>query len=156
MKPFAVALLSLSCLAASRLVAQDERTVTEPKIPPSCATLDAKLVSMGSTLAAEDESKLDTDRIQKAIDSCGPKHGVELRASGSMNAFVSGPLTLRQGVTIVVDKGVTLFESLDPKVLETSPGSCGLVSQTRDRGCKPLISVENISGAGVMGDGVID
>jgi polygalacturonase len=59
-------------------------------------------------------------------------------------------------MTLVVDKGVTLFESVDPQVLQTSAGSCGLLSDTPGRGCKPLISVENVSGAGVMGDSVID
>jgi polygalacturonase len=39
--------------------------------------------------------------------------------------------------------------------METAPGSCGIVS-TGPGGCKPLISVSHVSGAGVMGDGVID
>jgi polygalacturonase len=43
-----------------------------------------------------------------------------------------------------------------PKVLEISPGSCGIVSKDPGRGCKPLISVSHVSGAGIMGDGVID
>lgn len=143
-------------LPVSALLAQDSRTVTEPKIPPFCARLQARLTSVTGGLASEDESKLDTERIQKAIDACGSGHAVALQVAGQANAFLSGPLELRQGVTLVVDKGVTLFESVDPKVLEMSPGSCGMVSHAPGRGCKPLISVSHVAGAGVMGDGVID
>jgi polygalacturonase len=136
--------------------AQDSRTVTEPKIPPSCAQLEAHLTSTNGGLAPEDEAKLDTERIQKAMDSCGKGRGVALQVHGNANAFLSGPLELREGVALVVDKGVTLYESVDPQVLQTSPGSCGMVSTTPGRGCKPLISVSHVAGASVMGDGVID
>ena len=88
--------------------------------------------------------------IQKVIDSCGRGKAVVLRVHGKSDAFLSGPLELREGVTLVVDKGTTLFETLDPKVLELSPGSCGIVSKDPGRGCKPLISVSHVSGAGVI------
>jgi polygalacturonase len=137
------------------LGAQDTRTVTEPALPPVCATLDAQLQVSGRSLAEADESKLDTARIQKAIDHCDKGHGVLLRAQGAANAFLSGPLELRTGVTLIVDKDTTLFASREPAYFETSPGSCGVVSQG-GRGCKPLISVDHVRDAGVMGDGVID
>jgi hypothetical protein len=73
------ALLALACVTAA---AQDTRVVTEPTIPPSCTTLDARLSTISdgtyNTLAPTDESKLDTDRIQKAIDSCGQGKAVVL------------------------------------------------------------------------------
>ena len=154
------ALSVLALALATTIHAQDTRTVTEPTIPPFCATLEAHLTSINdgtyNTLAPADESKLDTERIQKAIDSCGKGKAVALQAHGSANAFLSGPLELREGVTLVVDKGATLFETLDPKVLEVTPGSCGVVSNQPGRGCKSLITVSHVSGAGVMGDGVID
>jgi polygalacturonase len=156
-------LRSLAIVAISfvpSLFAQDTRAVTEPSIPPFCASLEAHLTSVNDgkfdTLAPVDESKLDTERIQKALDTCGKGHAVVLQAAGSANAFLSGPLELRDGVTLVVDKGVILFATLDPALMETSPGSCGLVSDAPGRGCKPLISVSHVSGAGVMGDGIID
>ncbi len=136
--------------------AQDTRNVTEPKIPATCIKLEAKLVSVDGSLAAEDQSKLDTARIQAAIDGCSAGRAVTLRTHGKFNAFVSGPLVLRSGVTLVVEKGVTLFESVDPTVLQESPGSCGVVNMLAGRGCKPLISVDHAPNAGVMGDGVID
>jgi polygalacturonase len=160
MYPFRFTLALAALGFAVTLSAQDTRNVTEPKIPPFCTTLEAHLKSVFdgqyNTLAPQDESKLDTARIQKAIDSCGKDKAVALQTHGNLNAFLSGPLELREGVTLVVDKGATLFETLDPKVLETSPGNCGLVSKEPGRGCKPLISVRNVSGAGVMGDGIID
>jgi polygalacturonase len=137
------------------LAAQDTRTVTEPVLPALCATLDAQLQTTGRTLAEADESKLDTVRIQQAIDQCGKGHGVLLQVQGKANAFLSGPLQLRAGVTLIVGKGATLFASRDAAVFATSPGSCGLINEG-GRGCKPLISVDHVSGAGVMGDGAID
>jgi len=160
MQRYSSTLVVLSFCLSAAAAAQDTRTVTEPVIPALCSKLDAHLTSISdgtyNTLAAADQGKLDTDRIQKAIDSCGKGKAVALQTHGGFNAFVSGPLELREGVTLVVDKGVTLFETLDPKVLEISPGSCGIVSKDPGRGCKPLISVSHVSGAGIMGDGVID
>jgi hypothetical protein len=150
----------LAIAISSAVLAQDTRTVVEPKIPAFCVTLEAHLTAINdgkfNTLAPADESKPDTDRIQKAIDHCAKGKGVALVTHAAANAFLSGPLQLREGVTLVVNKGVTLFETLDPAAMEASPGSCGIVATTPGRGCKPLISVDNVSGAGVMGDGVID
>jgi polygalacturonase len=137
------------------LVAQDARTVTEPVLPPICSSLDAQLSVNGRSLAKADEDKLDTARLQKALDACGKGRGVILRTHGMANAFLSGPLELREGVTLIIDKGATLFASRDPALYEKAPGSCGLVNESGN-GCKPLISAQHISGAGVMGDGVID
>jgi polygalacturonase len=150
------------CLAPF-LASQDTRTVTEPVLPPLCFTLDAQLHSIpklapaaGRTLAEADESKLDTTRIQHALDQCRKGQGVLLRPHASADAFLTGPLELRSGVALIVDKGATLFASRDPSLYATSPGSCGLVNQASGRGCKPLISADHVSGAAIMGDGVID
>ena len=133
MQRYSSALVILAFCLSAAAVAQDTRTVTEPVIPAFCTKLDAHLTSISdgtyNTLSAADEGMLDTDRIQKAIDSCGKGKGVVLQTHDGSNAFVSGPLELREGVTLVVDKGATLFETLDPKVLEISPGSCGVVSK---------------------------
>jgi polygalacturonase len=146
---------AITLLATPFLTAQDSRTVTEPKLPPVCTTLDAHLSVAGHRLAISDETMLDTVRIQQAIDSCGKGRGVLLHAHGPTNVFLSGPLELREGVTLIVDKDVTLFASRDAAIYEKSPGSCGLVNELGN-GCKPLISAQHVSGAGVMGDGTID
>jgi polygalacturonase len=135
-----------------RCLAQDTRTVNEPVIPPVCAVLKASLTG---PIRAEDEAKLDTERLQKGIDGCAAGKALELASDGAQNAFLSGPLQLRAGVTLLVDKGVTIYGSRDPKVYEVSAGSCGVVSEEK-RGCKPLIGGEHVAGAAIMGDGTID
>jgi polygalacturonase len=153
-----VASLALMTFAlASFATAQDTRTVVEPSIPPVCATLDAQLQTSRASLNAADEQRLDTARIQKAIDTCAMGHGVLLRAHGSANAFLSGPLELRPDVTLIVDRGVTLFGSRDAAVYAVTPGSCGFVRPTPGpRGCKPLIALNHAPNAAIMGDGIID
>ena len=139
----------IALLPVPFLAAQDARTVTEPELPPICSSLDAQLSVSGHSLAKTDEARLDTARIQQALDSCGKGQGVILRTHATDNAFLSGPLELREGVTLIVDKGATLFASRDPVVYEKTPGSCGLVNESGS-GCKPLISAQHVSGAGVM------
>ncbi len=157
-------------LVASCLAAQDTRTVIEPLFPQLCTTVDARLSTDGHSLAPADEQKLDTARIQRAINKCGKGRAVMLRVDETDNAFLSGPLELKPDVSLIVGPGVTLFASRDPAVFAVSPGSCGIVSHSpppqrqgpvvgdpgRPRGCKPLISVDHAPNSGVMGDGVID
>ncbi len=186
---FDLAFIALVLSSSARVHAQDTRVVKEPVIPPACTTLIADLRSASSDisepdadaggspatpgeakyalnayLAAHDkESRLDTERIQQALDSCGKGKGVLLKADGTRNAFLTGPLQLRAGVTLIVDKGVTLYGSRNPAVYETAPGSCGVIARPAHlmdhvdmSGCKPLISVDHVSGAAIMGDGAID
>lgn len=144
-------LLGVSLLAQ----AQDTRVVTEPKVPPVCAVLRAQLVSQNGALADADETKLDTQRIQKAIDACKPGSAVELRAEGDRNAFLSAPLELKSGITLLVSKGSTLFASRNPRDYDITPGTCGTITD-RKAGCKPLIRLAKAPNAAIMGDGVID
>jgi len=159
--------------------AQDSRTVTEPKIPPVCVKLEAKLEATpdanGGKVREEDESKLDTERIQKAMDGCGVGKAVELADAGKAgNAFLSGPLDMREGVTLLVDEGVTLYGSRDPKVyeikLQDGPELCGTSmprpatfpaplaanAPARRGGCRSLINIVNAKNVGIMGKGTID
>ena len=156
MIPRFVYLLAATCGAASCLAAQDTRNVIEPFFPQLCTTLDAQLQSHGHTLAPADEQKLDTARIQKAIDKCGKGRAVLLHVNETNDAFLSGPLELRPDVTLIVGLGVTLYASRDAALYAVSPGSCGIVSHTPGRGCKPLIAVDHASDSAIMGDGVID
>ena len=50
--------------------AQDTRKVAEPAIPPACAILKANIGRAAASIAPEDEGKLDTSRIQAALDAC--------------------------------------------------------------------------------------
>jgi polygalacturonase len=141
------------CLLLAAARAQDTRKVTEPVIPRVCATLKAELIAPQG-IHAEDESKLDTARLQQGLDGCGEGHALELAADGEHDAFLTGPIEMRQGVTLLVDKGVTLYGSRNPADYELAPGSCGI--NDSKTGCKALITGRGVRGAGIMGDGVID
>ena len=183
MRPVSMRLLSASLplLVALALRAQDPRTVIEPKLPPACVTLRADVAADHGVIALADEQKLSTTRIQDAIDHCAPgqpgapddrsssagwkseassagssaSKAVVLRAHGKMNVFLTGPLTLRPGVTLVVSKNTALVASRDPRVYDLAPGACGIVAE-HGRGCKPLITGDGIPNAGIMGEGSID
>ncbi len=143
-------------LAPLAALGQDARAVTEPVLPPACATLQAQIGRAGISIAFEDEGKLDTARIQKALDACAPGKAVVLeKASGRVDAFLSGPLELRKGVTLLVSGGAYLFASRNPRDYDVAPGLCGTIDKS-GRGCRPLLSGLNVEGASVMGDGVID
>src|SRR5436309_1729070 len=89
------AAVAATCFAALG-VAQDTRKVVEPSIPPACTTLKAKIARAAISIAPEDEGKLDTARIQAALDTCPAGRAVVLdRASQRTDAFLSGPLQLR-------------------------------------------------------------
>jgi len=150
---------------AMRLRAQDLRTVTEPRIPAACVTLKAELTAAaavsGSVEAAAGNpglsaTALDTARIQRALDHCDKGKAVELAASGEQTAFLTGPISLRSGVTLLVDRRVTLYGTRNPEYYAVTPGSCGVVNDQSGSGCKPLIAVKNASGSAIMGDGAID
>ncbi len=149
------ALFAAASLSAAR--AQDTRRVEEPKFPPACVSLAAGLHSVDGhkTLAEADEASPDTARIQHAIDACPAGHAVALQPDGARDAFLSGPLQLRDGVTLLVAAGAVLFASRNPRDYDATPGVCGTVDRS-GRGCRPLIAAARVSGAGVMGDGVID
>src|SRR5260370_3011100 len=111
--------------------AQDTRNVTEPVIPPSCAVLTAKLAAIdgNKTLADADEGKLDTGRIQQPMDTCPKGQAVVLKAAGTLNPFLTVPLDLKPGVTLVAHSKATLFGSRDAKLYEVLLGTCAIPSQ---------------------------
>jgi len=118
--------------------AGDPNLPSEPTIPPACATLSAAFAAVAGTPPSE--SALDTSRIQAALSTCASGQAVELAASGANNAFITGPITVPSGVTLLVDAGVTLFGTRDPMVYGNSSA---------------LITVRGV-GSGIVGDGVID
>jgi polygalacturonase len=148
-----VAALPLSVALA--LPAQDTRTVTEPHIPSACAVLKARIAAVQGVIADKNEQQPDTARIQSAIDGCAQGQAVVLHASGRKDVFLSGPLTLRSGVTLVIDAKTALVASRDPRLYDVAPGSCGLVGE-HGHGCKPLITADHVENSGIMGAGSID
>lgn len=141
------------------LLAQDTRKVVEPHIPEACVTLEAAIAAPNGVIAEKDESRLDTARIQAAMDGCSSKgaesKAVVLRAKGKKDVFISGPLTMRPGVTLVIDKDTALVASRDPRLYDIAPGTCGVVAE-KGHGCKPFISGDGVQNGGLMGEGSID
>ena len=126
--------------------AQDTRTVREPVMPTTCTSLLAETSTANQN---------DAPRIQAALDSCAPDKAVHLAAGAGSKAFTSGPLKLRSGVTLVVDAGVTLYASTNPLLYDRGAKTCG-TNDVTGKGCQPFITVEGVSGAGIMGEGIID
>jgi len=123
-------------------VTGDSRTVTEPTFPSVCTTLMAQQ-SSGSL----DQTLFDTARLQAALDSCPAGQAVELSASGGNDAFLTQPIVIDAGVTLLIDAEVTLFGSLN-----RTDYNCG-------NDCTPLIQAAPNSGtpgSSIMGFGVID
>lgn len=148
-----IALLLL--LTTVGLRAQDLRHVTQPQIPPACVVLHARLAAVNGTLPPGAERHLDTQRIQQAMDHCPAGHAVVLKADGANQTFLSGPLTLRSGVTLVVAANTSLAASRNPRLYDITPGSCGILGK-HGPGCKPLITGSHIANSGIMGKGSID
>lgn len=147
--------LALSFGGMSAAHAQDMRHVVQPGIPSSCVALHARLSAPRGLLSPAAERHLDTDRIQRALDHCAAGHAVELVSDGANRVFLSGPLTLRSGVTLVIDANTVLAASTNPRLYDIAPGSCGILGKRSD-GCKPFLSGTDISHGGIMGAGAID
>ena len=154
------AVVLLSLWFAGRGRGQDTRTVTEPVFPAVCTVLQAQQAIVGGEPASE--TTFDTTRLQAALTACGSGKAVELTTDGgSNNAFLIGPINIPNGVTLLVDGGVTVFASRNPadyQVAGTGVETCGTVG-TAGNGCNPLFKVNNNStstGSGIMGYGVID
>jgi polygalacturonase len=151
----AVAILAIQIrpAAAFSTATGDPRNVSQPSIPATCTALTSTLADPSSRTfsTAQETTPPDTSRIQSALNSCaGSGHAVELKASGSNNAFLSGPLTVGSSVTLLIDAGVTLVASRNPKNYQVSGGpTCGTI-QTNDGGCAALITITG-SNSGVMG-----
>jgi polygalacturonase len=150
-----IAVLTLECVLASLARAQDTRDVQEPKVPAICQSLAANLKTDRGELSESAEASLDTPRIQAAIDHCKAGMAVALQSNGANNAFLSGPLELKPGVTLLVSQGAVLFGTRNPREYDVRPESCGVVNDD-GHGCRPLIHVNHAPHAAVMGSGVID
>jgi polygalacturonase len=152
-----VAVLFLA-MVAGMSEAQDTRTVTEPKLPQTCAVVKAELVPHAGLLTdAEERGHRDNARIEKAMAACPKGQAVELReGGGGKSVFLIGPMKLVAGVTLMVDAKVGVWGSRDPREYDVAPGSCGIVAEKRGPGCKPLLLAEDAPHSGLMGEGVVD
>jgi len=138
------------------LMAQDTRTVREPVFPPVCTRLAAQLKAGPTGLPAASETLFDTAAIQNAMNACPSGEAVELAANGIGNAFLIAPIKIPAGVTLIVDAGVTVFASRNPRDYDAnSSQACGTIAASSS-GCVPIITVSRADGSGIMGYGIID
>ena len=137
-------------------------TVDEPSLPSVvCASLQASLSPVGGSLDAADasasSSQPDTARIQQAITACPAGQAVKLVAGAAgESGFLSGPLSLKSGVQLWIDSGVTLFASRNPADFDNGPGSCGTATSSDPNACNPFILASGTTGSGIVGAGTID
>jgi polygalacturonase len=123
----------------------------EPQWPTDiCATLTASRHATDMSPPSEDNQ--DTVAIQAALTSCAGRT-VKLVATDTNNAFIASHLQL-DGVTLWVDKGVTLYASRNPDLYQKT-GSCGVLGVNDSGACTDFITMDGTN-PGVIGDGVID
>jgi len=132
--------------------AEDECGVGDPNLPPEPTFPTDVCQTLMADKTTPDERKLDTDRIQTAINACKGR-AVKLVTDGQNDSFVTGHLLL-DSVILWVDAGVTLYASRNPNLYQKD-GHCGMLGVSDSGGCVGLINVSGTS-PGIVGDGVID
>ncbi|ADW69926.1 Ig-like domain-containing protein [Granulicella tundricola] len=133
--------LLLLPVACGALVCQAQ--TSHPLFPKTCVPLQATQRSVDGVFTAQPYEE--TALIQSALDACPAGQSVELtpapgpNAGGRQNTFLTGPLTLPPGVTLLIDAGVTVYAA--PKPDEA----------------RPIITIApSPIPAGLMGFGILD
>ena len=157
--------LTLAAYAQAPAVATgDTRSVVEPTFPATCQSLAASFHDVNEDIPAAVEATVtnpDQARLQAALTACtGSNQAVELTmdASGD-NAFLTGPITIPSGVTLLVDPGVTLYFSRNAQDYDKVQGThtCGTVNAASNTAsCQNLITVSNATNSGIMGYGKLN
>lgn len=155
------ALFPVASWAIEPSVSTQWGVIREPEAPSSlCATVPATLQATNGSLDSVDaDGKVthpDQERLQAAINACASGAVKLVMGEGGKDAFLTGPLTLKSGVTLWIDKGVTLFASRDPKDYDTGEGDCGTANDSSKKTCKPLIEAKDTENSGLVGEGRID
>ncbi|UXA51903.1 glycosyl hydrolase family 28 protein [Xanthomonas prunicola] len=133
--------------AAIDFATGDSRPLSEPVVPATCKLLRAGRTASDRQFDPTLESAPpDTQAIQAALNGCIGKHGSVLLTAGSGDAFLTGPLSIPAGVTLVVDQGVTVYGSRNPADYGSGCGTAG----ARSGSCLPLIAIKG-AGSGLMG-----
>jgi polygalacturonase len=128
---FCVVAISLAFFSTSASFAHGQRKVCDPH-------------AFG---AKADGTTKDTRAIQAAIDSCAQKGGGTVKLSAG--TFVSGPIALKSGITLEVDKDATLLGSSDHADYQPK-------TEFRQPAVEPLVIASNANNVSIVGGGVID
>jgi polygalacturonase len=124
----------------------------DPNLPPEPTLPTDVCQTLVADKSSPDESKLDTARVQAALQACKGR-AVKLVAEGANNVFLTGHLDV-DSVVLWVDRGVTLYASRQPALYQKT-GSCGLPGMNDSQACQDFITVMGAS-PGIVGDGAID
>jgi len=89
----------------------------------------------------------DTIAIQKAIDVCAQQGGGTIQLTAG--TYLSAPIVLKSNTTLQLDKGATLFGSLDHADYPS-------MTMFHLPDLQPLVSATNASNVAIEGEGVID
>src|SRR5207249_9260878 len=176
--------VGVACVDGIPRPSAGRRVVMQPTTPspPYCQVLQATLPRLSPTASvpprafddAIENSPPDTARINQAILQCSqsvastgftPPAVVELRAGNGDNvSFLSGPIVMQSGVTLLIGPGVTLYASRNANDYYNgaggTPSTCGTLDPSSS-GCKNWITInsgssrraKNIS---FIGPGTID
>ncbi len=144
-------LLLAGAFPVAPLHAEDRRPVAEPAMPARvCASLSPSQASADGRWSEE------TRRLQAAIDQCGAGGAVRLVSdSGKGGRFLSGPLDMKSGVTLWIDRGLTLTAVADPRAYDKGSNTCGTIAR-KGNGCAAFITFDGTRGGGIVGEGAID
>ncbi|MEX5523344.1 glycoside hydrolase family 28 protein, partial [Bacillus cereus] len=72
-----------------------------------------------------------------------------------MNVFLSGPINMPNGVSLIIDKGTTLRSINNATAFDNGQGNCGTLNGD-GKSCKALITFYHVSNGGIYGEGEID
>jgi polygalacturonase len=114
-----------------------------------CSTLahGARVCDATAYGAKADGVTKDTHAIQAAIDACAAKGGGTVRLPSG--TFLTGPIVLKNHITLEVDAGATLLGSQDKADYPE-------VQELREPALQPLLSAANAEHIAIRGGGTID
>ncbi|HEX8429607.1 glycoside hydrolase family 28 protein [Hymenobacter sp.] len=116
------------------------------KTTPTSKTIFAA----GKYGALADGKTLNTQAIQKAIDAAAKKGGIVTFAPGQ---YLTGSIFLKKGVTLQLDKGVTLLGSQDLKDYPEIPSRIAGIEMTWPAALINILDQDNVA---ITGTGTID
>lgn len=155
MKSFPTRLLPLLLIALSAFVRPPAPTpLADPdwvKQVGAKTTPSAKAVFTAAKYGAVGDGKtLNTQALQKAIDAAAKKGGTVTLAPGQ---YLTGSLFLKKGVTLRLDKGVTLLGSQD---LKDYPEIMTRVAGIEMKWPAALLNINDQDNVAIVGEGTVD